>query len=143
LDILERIPERRHAIFAHNLVELVKPYRDQDSELLREMRYLSGEKCLYVVKGYVLRTLKDWNSETVAKSILLWKRPSPEWMPVPLGTEMCHDTDSIMSVIWDGYTDYCIESSTRHVEIVKGRCIPEDRVLRSFSLAVTAEFARQ
>jgi hypothetical protein len=143
MDLFEKLESRRHVIFAHNFKELTKPYRDCDTPLVEEMKRLTGEKCLYVMQGFNLGTFKDWNTKTIAKSIALWTRPAMAEMPFPSRTELCEETDTLLSVIWDDYQKYCIQDFNKHVEIIKAECIPEDRVLSSLSPAVTEAFTRQ
>jgi hypothetical protein len=66
-----------------------------------------------------------------------------ETMSFPFGTELCRDTDTILSIIWEDYQKFCIQEFKKDVEIIKAECIPEDRVLSSFSPAVTEAFAGQ
>jgi hypothetical protein len=143
MEIFEKHEFRRHAIFAANFQEMTRQYRDCDTPMVQEMRRLTGEKCLYIMKGFQMGTYKDWNTKTIAKSMALWQRPAMETMPFPFGTEICTDTDSILAIIWNDHQKFCIEDFTKYVEIMKAEHIPEDKVLMSFSPTATEAFTRQ
>jgi hypothetical protein len=143
MEIFGKFETRRHAIFAHSFKELTKPYRDNDTPLVEEMKRLAGEKCLYMMKGFETGSYTDWNTKRIAKSIALWKRAPMSEMPFPSGTELCEVSDTLLSVVWDEYQLYCIRDFRKLVEIIKAECIPEERVLSSFSPAATEAFTKQ